>query len=66
MEAIPQPIQAHGKQYGIFDSIGILVRVVREVMPAMDYSVMCKLCLPGRPGQMVGRLSFNIGSGLKL
>eukprot|EP00975_Prorocentrum_lima_P010995 2336518-Prorocentrum_lima.AAC.1 len=22
----------------IFDSIGILVRVIREVMPAMDYS----------------------------
>eukprot|EP00975_Prorocentrum_lima_P032144 6751628-Prorocentrum_lima.AAC.1 len=38
MEAVPKPIQAQCMKYGIFDSIGILVRAMREVMPAMDYS----------------------------
>eukprot|EP00975_Prorocentrum_lima_P060386 12662109-Prorocentrum_lima.AAC.1 len=38
MEAIPETIQAQCKTYGIFDNIGILVRVMREVIPAMDYS----------------------------
>eukprot|EP00975_Prorocentrum_lima_P020637 4341518-Prorocentrum_lima.AAC.1 len=38
MEAIPKPIQAQFKKYGIVDGIGILVRVMRKVMPAMDYS----------------------------
>eukprot|EP00975_Prorocentrum_lima_P032903 6907922-Prorocentrum_lima.AAC.1 len=37
MEAIPKSIQMQCKQYGIFDSIGILVRVMREVMPAMAF-----------------------------
>eukprot|EP00975_Prorocentrum_lima_P066324 12908588-Prorocentrum_lima.AAC.1 len=35
MEAMPK--QAQCKTYWIFDSIGILVRVMREVMPAADY-----------------------------
>eukprot|EP00975_Prorocentrum_lima_P052182 10930704-Prorocentrum_lima.AAC.1 len=34
MEAIPNNIQFQCKKYGVFDSVGILVRVVREVMPA--------------------------------
>eukprot|EP00975_Prorocentrum_lima_P048554 10157706-Prorocentrum_lima.AAC.1 len=38
MEAIPKNIQFQCKKYGIFDSVGILVRVMREVMPAADYS----------------------------
>eukprot|EP00975_Prorocentrum_lima_P055930 11724744-Prorocentrum_lima.AAC.1 len=38
MEAIPKPIQAQCKKYGIFDSIGIILQIMREVMPAMDYS----------------------------
>eukprot|EP00975_Prorocentrum_lima_P052398 10982423-Prorocentrum_lima.AAC.1 len=38
MEAIPNNIQAQCKKYGIFDSVGIPVRVMREVMPAADYS----------------------------
>eukprot|EP00975_Prorocentrum_lima_P054346 11399516-Prorocentrum_lima.AAC.1 len=38
MEAIPKTIQSQCKKYGVFDSVGIIVRVVREVMPAEDFS----------------------------
>eukprot|EP00975_Prorocentrum_lima_P008616 1840106-Prorocentrum_lima.AAC.1 len=38
MEAIPKNILVQCKRYGVFDSVGILVRVMREVMPAEDYS----------------------------
>eukprot|EP00975_Prorocentrum_lima_P054498 11427825-Prorocentrum_lima.AAC.1 len=38
MKAIPKNIQAQRKKYGIFDSVGICVRVMREVMPAIGYS----------------------------
>eukprot|EP00975_Prorocentrum_lima_P021670 4565268-Prorocentrum_lima.AAC.1 len=40
MEAIPNNIQVQCKRYGVFDSFGILVRVMREVMPAEDYSIL--------------------------
>eukprot|EP00975_Prorocentrum_lima_P026048 5476974-Prorocentrum_lima.AAC.1 len=38
MEAIPKSILFQCKKYGTFDSVGILVRVMREVMPAADFS----------------------------
>eukprot|EP00975_Prorocentrum_lima_P052740 11054288-Prorocentrum_lima.AAC.1 len=38
MEAIPNNIQFLCKKYGTFDNVGIRVRVMREVMPAADYS----------------------------
>eukprot|EP00975_Prorocentrum_lima_P001883 409663-Prorocentrum_lima.AAC.1 len=38
MEAIPKNIQFQCKKYGVLDNVGILVRVMREVMPAADYS----------------------------
>eukprot|EP00975_Prorocentrum_lima_P027405 5758646-Prorocentrum_lima.AAC.1 len=41
MEAMPKPIQVQCRNYGTFDSIGILVRVMRlvrvmQAMPAKD------------------------------
>eukprot|EP00975_Prorocentrum_lima_P066872 12911722-Prorocentrum_lima.AAC.1 len=38
MESIRKPIQLQCRKYGIFDSIGILARVMREIMPAKDFS----------------------------
>eukprot|EP00975_Prorocentrum_lima_P068415 12920570-Prorocentrum_lima.AAC.1 len=38
MDAIPKPIQVQCRNYGIFGSVGILVRVMRKLMPARDLS----------------------------
>eukprot|EP00975_Prorocentrum_lima_P060002 12581931-Prorocentrum_lima.AAC.1 len=39
-------IQSQCKKYAIFDSVGILVRVMREVMPAADSVSYTHLTLP--------------------
>eukprot|EP00975_Prorocentrum_lima_P003940 859311-Prorocentrum_lima.AAC.1 len=38
MESTPKPIRGQCKNYGIFGSVGIIVRVMREIMPARDFS----------------------------
>eukprot|EP00975_Prorocentrum_lima_P023753 4998148-Prorocentrum_lima.AAC.1 len=40
MESMPRPIQLQCRKYGIFDSMGILVRAMREIMPATDFSIL--------------------------
>eukprot|EP00975_Prorocentrum_lima_P056101 11763354-Prorocentrum_lima.AAC.1 len=38
MESIPKYIHLQCRNYGIFRTMGFLVRVMREVMPARDFS----------------------------
>eukprot|EP00975_Prorocentrum_lima_P063743 12893395-Prorocentrum_lima.AAC.1 len=75
MEAMPKHIQAQCKNYGLFDSIGVLVPVMREVMPAADYSrlvwqVMYRHCRPRfQPPRQVWpdgwRIITQIGNGFE-